>query len=171
MFTTTMLRIYRKIGDKDLLASISTAVKNLCDNQIADNVPIEESFLLVLQAPQQQLLWNGLSRVRTAGLSCSCIHHGCVSNDDMRQMGKSGIGALIYISYPVMAGNVIISARVHIITLLPSVLLGGFLSFWTFQGCMALCSTSIADMSEHTVLLPSYTVFFVKVDPAASSYS
>ena len=60
-----------------------------------------------------------LIRVRTAGLSCSCIHHGCVSNEDMGQTGKRGIGASVSISHPVMGGDVIISARVHTITLLP----------------------------------------------------
>ena len=45
---------YRKEGDKDLLATISTAVKNLSDDQITDDVPIKDSFLLVLQTPQQQ---------------------------------------------------------------------------------------------------------------------
>ena len=44
--TTTMLCIYRKKRDKDLLAGISTAVKNLCDNQITNDVPIGESLLL-----------------------------------------------------------------------------------------------------------------------------
>jgi len=45
---------YTKEGDKDLLATISTAVKNLGVDEITDYVHIKVSFLLVLQPPQQQ---------------------------------------------------------------------------------------------------------------------
>ena len=53
------MHIGKKGTFKDLIATISTAVKNHRVDQITDDVYIKDSFLLVLQTLQKQLVKYG----------------------------------------------------------------------------------------------------------------